>query len=232
MRPSIRRQVRKAAIILSIGAGAFVGLVGFAHTKPGRPLLAFLPGMGTAGCPVGADRDLTPEERDAARTAALLGARGREAAASRDALGFTLGFSRRVDVREWAARSGVACADTKTGALRCRDLPSRAVEGGADEVGFQFDGEGVVVAVDVVRRDDDAAAASALFYARRESATTRFGEPTEKLGSGASDDLGHGPLSSASAEYRFRDLRVRIDATNLGHGRFMVRERYQAIDPS
>ena len=117
-------------------------VVGFAHTRPGRPLLAWLgktTGLGAkrgGGCPLGYDQTATPAQREAARARFAVAHGGSERASSKPALGFTLDRTTRSDVLEWAAVHGVSCAAGKGAAdLGCAQVPDDLVPAGFRGVG-------------------------------------------------------------------------------------------------
>ncbi|AKT41590.1 hypothetical protein [Chondromyces crocatus] len=216
-----------------------VALIGFAHTKHGRPLLAFL--RGAPGCPVGMDLKLSPAEQEQLRAQVLASVRTAERASSRPALGFLLDATTRDDVARWAADHGIRCEPAKRGAaLRCADVPAAAlvVEGDAaaspahpgavDGLMLFFDGHARLIAVDASRSQLSAEAATDLVEARRASLSAMVGPPALESGVADADYLKGGALRRVSSEFRFSDYRVQLSATNLGQ-KVVVREQYQSI---
>lgn len=206
---------------------AFVAVVGLAHTPLGRPLLRWLPGMGTS-CPAGHEA-MTLAERDRVRRDVLVPLRGEAPAASRRALAFELGTTGHADALAWSHTHALACIDAGA-RLDCTDVPASALDGhvGADAIHLEFDEDGMLIAVEAVHRTDDAARAAELFHGRVDRIDAAVGPARAQ--SGAPERLARGPLSQAAADYGFSDLRARVIATNLGHGRFVVREHWQGID--
>ncbi len=90
--------------------------IGLLHTSWGRPLL-----MRLGGCPAAR---VSPAEVDRLRLSGFhaVALPGSLRAPARPALGFALEQTTRADVREWAARAGVACEARERGllSLRCR----------------------------------------------------------------------------------------------------------------
>jgi len=223
-----RRQLRALA-----GAAAFfavaMGLIGFAHTKHGRPLLALL--RGAPGCPVGAGK-LSPEQRDAAQVKVLSPLRGAERAAARPAFGFALERTTRAEVEQWAAQKGVRCEPTKHGlALRCLAVPAAVLaeaEHDVDSLLFLFDGASHLVAVDASRAQLSPEEAAHLVEAVTGALAAKAGPPAKQDGEADPDYLTGGSLRRVGAEFRFSDYRAQVSATNLGEKMF-VREQYQSI---
>ncbi len=122
-RRMLRRVVQGTVALLVLGTA----VIGFAHTKPGRPILKLL-GMGKSagGCPFGYDKPATAEARDKARLHFAKVHRGATRAADRPALGFALDTTSRADVVAWSAAHGVACAPGKTADLACSEVAAAA----------------------------------------------------------------------------------------------------------
>lgn len=144
--------LRRALVAVSGTAVLLVALGGFAHTPLGRPLLAL-----AGKCPVVLPGSLPADQREAGRAEAIKRLRGTAPAASRLALGFSLGATRRAEVDAWAAEQRLRCEPTKSGStLACHDvpvalLPERFRGAPVDELTFRFDAANVLVAV-VTRR--------------------------------------------------------------------------------
>jgi hypothetical protein len=205
-----------------------IGVIGFAHTPMGRPILPYLGflGFGHQGlCPVGADRLLTDDEVDAARRESLAASFGTEPPAAKPALGFDLGQEPRADVERWVAETRATCAEEPHGRLRCQlegTGPSR-------EVLFLFDPDDRLVGVDSSTRLADAEAAAALLTERTNAVSASAGPPTSQRGEPNAAFLGAAPLRQASASFQYADYHAELAAMNLGQGRFAVRETYQSL---
>lgn len=222
---------------LGVGLGvplAFVGVVGFAHTKHGRFLLKYLPGMGA--CPLGYDQALTGEKLDAARSAALLPFKGTTAAPARPALGFTLDETTRADVDQWSAEHGVRCsADTGSALVpqhstRCRDVPRAALPGAMRDVGdlfLQFDSHDRLIALRASSAGvsaDDAVAE----YSSSDTALARaVGAPGTRTGVAEASYLAE-PMRQLSSRYAFSNYLAEVRATNVG-SRIVYDETYQSV---
>lgn len=206
---------------------AFVAVVGVAHTDFGRPLLRYVPGMGA--CPLDT-ATLTAEDRIRVRGEQLAALAGEGEARSRVALAFELGTTTRADIDVWATAHELHCAPGRSLALRCDDVPAAALgERSFDEVSFEFDTTGVLLTVESSGHAADAASA-AEYVARRDiSLRAVLGEPTIVHGDAVAASVARGPLSQISREFRRSDVRAQVMATNLGRGRYGVREFHQLV---
>ncbi len=224
----IRRRVLQAAGVTSGLSIAFVAIVGFAHTEAGRPLLRYIPGM--SACPLDGP-PLTAEDRMRVREQTLGPLAGTTPASTRTVLAFELGTTRRHDVDAWALAHGLACAPGRKLALRCTDVPAAALGGSGDldEVSFDFAPDDTLVALEGSARLADASSAAAFVARRDASLRTSMGEPTTARGEATAAAVARGPLSQVSREFRRSDVRAQVVATNLGHGRFGVREFHQLL---
>lgn len=223
---------------LGVGLGlplAFVGVIGFAHTKHGRFLLAYLPGMGA--CPMGYDQALAGEKLDAARATALLSVRGNDKAPARPALGFTLDETARADVLAWSNEHGVSCAPEAGSALiaspsslRCRAVPASALPGASAPVTdlfLQFDRNEKLVALRASWQGVTPTDAVKGFNAREAELRREVGDPAERHGEARAEYLG-APLRQLSSSYVFSDYLAEVRATNVG-SRINYDESYQSI---
>jgi hypothetical protein len=234
-RPPLGRVVKRAlASILGLGV-AFTAVMGFAHTKPGRPLLMLIKGSRVArgACPLGYDVAATPEQKAAARRRFAATHAGAERAMSRPALGFDLDRTTRADVQAWAASHSIACRAPRSGPdLDCADVPASALPEpyrGATiaSVWMTFGARDTLTSVTVVRRDRSAEAISAAFRGLASLLAREAGRGMQS-GDSSATTLGSGLLRQASAEYRFRDYYALARATNMGDG-FALTEEYRSL---
>jgi hypothetical protein len=227
---SIKRLVQAGLGVAGLGV-AFCAFVGVAHTELGRPLLAYVPGMG-ASCPVGLDAKLSLVERDDVRDRTLATLRGGADAASQRAFGFELDQTTLEDVRRWEAAHQVHCtpADDR-GQMRCDDVPGAAVESthGLDTLLLQFDAGARLVAVDGANRSRDVEEAAAFVHQRAEHLRRTIGPAVAAAGEASAEHLASGQLRQASVEFRFANLRARVVATNMGPGGYVLREYHQSL---
>lgn len=213
---------------LTAGGALGVGLIGFAHTEAGRPLLALLPSMGDR-CPVGAD--LSPEERDAVRAEIMDGVRGDVPAASRVALGFQLAEDDSASVQRWAEAHGAACT-VSDALIRCADVPGEAVGRASpvDDLQLRFDANRRLVSVVASQGSLSAADAATRLQDERERMVATSGAWSASSGDPSASHLAAGPLAHARYDFAFADYHATLTATNLGAGRVALRMAHQAID--
>ena len=217
-------------------AMALFALVGFAHTKAGRPLLAMMGRHGGAkvGCPLGYDVAATPQQKEAARERFASAHRGEGLATARPALGFSLDVTTRADVMAWASANGVACQKPRAGAdLDCAGVPDAALPEEFRGVGVQslwldFGAKDTLISVTAIRRDASAALISATFGAVTLDLAKEAGPAASAEGDGSAARLSSGLLQQASAEYRFRNYYALTRATNMGDA-FVLTEEYRSL---
>lgn len=199
---------------------ATVGGIGALHLPAARPALRWLAGT---GCPVGEDQALTAADRASARASAMARVAGVEPAPERPALGFVLDHSGAIDVQSWASRHGVECAG-EPARLVCGPTPAIALGGQlpAREVVFELDIRQRVVGVSA---SVEAPAAEALAWI--EAASAGMPAPTALRGQAAK--LPDHDLHQVAREYRYRDYRASLTATNLGSGRVIARGIWQSV---
>ncbi len=234
---AVPRAVRVTAASVVGTAAVLTAVIGFAHTKPGRPLLAWL-GHHTglfaraAGCPLGYDRAATPEQREAYRARFARLHSGAAPAAARPALGFALDRTTRADVMAWAGTHGLACAAGKGAAdLSCESVPDALVPdafrgAGAQSVWFTFGTGDRLVAVIAVAQTDAPGPVQAAFTSVTRDLAEEAGPPARV--EGTPESLPAGTLYQATAEYRFRNYYAVTRATNLGHG-YALTEEYRSL---
>lgn len=223
---SIRRRVLQVLGLSTALAVIGVAIIGFAHTEHGRPLLAYIPGMGA--CPLDG-APLTAEDRTRIRGEVLAPLVGQHAARSRHALTFELGRTTAADVSAWATSHDISCAPGRKLALRCTPVPAQSIgqSTGFDEVSFDFDMDGRLVMVEASASLNDAARAADYVATRDLDLRDNLGTPTSSLGAARAEVVTKGPLSQISREFRGSDVRSRVMATNSGLGRFTIREFHQ-----
>lgn len=225
----------------SLVAAALVstGIIGFAHTKSGRPVLAWMGKHGImpgakGGCPLGYDKQATPEQKEIARRnfAVLHGAEG--AAAARPALGFVLDQTTRADVNAWATKNGVTCAaGGKQADLVCSEVPVGALPAPVGAVGmhgiwFNFGPNDALVSVISFRRDKSVDAISSTLHAVEDEVTREAGPAAKIGGDGSPTELETGMLAQSFAEYRFKNYYAVARATNMGAD-YVLTEEYRAL---
>jgi hypothetical protein len=206
------------------------GLIGFAHTEAGRPLLNVL--RGAPGCPVDLAA-LQPDRIEASRAAAIAKRRGPAHESSRRALAFTLGETPKAHVLAYLSEHAVPCEDKQQGTvLRCTGAPSELSPGGApriDDLHLQFDAAERLVAVDLYREGTSSCAAVAWVAEMDERLTRDVGPATGKHGEVSETFLEGGTLRRASNQYRYQGYVAEVSATRFGSRGVRVREQYQWV---
>lgn len=224
----IRRRVLQVFGVCAALGTLGVAVIGFAHTELGRPLLQYIPGMGA--CPLDGV-DLTAEDRMRLRGEVLASVAGDTAAGSRQVLSFELGRTTVDEVSAWAKSHGISCAPGRKVALRCDSVPAQSTGQATafDEVSFDFDPQGRLLMVEGSASLQDAAQAAGYVAARELALRDLLGEPTTSRGAARAETVTAGALSQISREYQHSDVHTKVVATNLGHGRFTIREYHQLI---
>ncbi len=218
------------------GAGLLVvGLIGFAHTATGKPLLGMM-GQAFRGkaCPLGYDRAATPLAREQARVRFAAAHRGEARADSRPALGFELDRTSRTEVLSFMKSHGIACrASTTVADLICDKVPGQALAeefktNQSKDLWFNFGIQNQLVSVVAISRDTTAPHVSAAFAQVTDVIASRAGPATRSSGLGDAESLGAGALRQASREFAFADYYARARATNMGSD-FMLTEEYRSL---
>ncbi|HEX2735941.1 MAG TPA: hypothetical protein VHM70_30280 [Polyangiaceae bacterium] len=207
----------------TLAVGCLIGLIGFAHTKAGRPLLHLL--ANTAGCPVdfeGGD----PKAVEAFRVDHLLRQEGTAAALSHPALGFELGQSTRADVERWLGSVNARCESTRHDSVLSCDLPARERQPGIDDLHLQFDAENRLVALDLFRPEACSSDAIGHLKQLQRELSRRVGPVTGHAGKLSSSYL-ESPYRRTAFEYNYKHYVARVSATNLAARGVRIREQYQ-----
>jgi hypothetical protein len=240
-RPAPRRAARAARVaggLLGL-AVAFTAVMGFAHTKPGRPLLALM-GMASGGkakgggCPFGYDVPPNPEQREAGLRKLAAAHPSDTVAPARPGLGFELGRDTRADVDRWAASFGITCKKPRSGIdLECTDVPDAAVPSAlrgarVSSLWFNFDASSAISGLVVNRHADDAALAQSTYASVTADITEKAGPTATVHGEPTVAFLSQGQLAQVSAEYYFQNYSAVIRATSL-RGGFSVTETYRRL---
>jgi hypothetical protein len=206
-----------------------VGLMGFAHTDAGRPLLALL-AAAQGGCPIDPVA-LRGEAAERYRQQRLLARAGQGETAGHPALHFELGVTRRSDVVAWLGERERDCRAARDDmVLKCVDL---AVDEGpmVDDLLLQFDGAQRLVAVDLFRAGDELAASLRHFEVLDEELAVRVGPATEVSDGAGLRRLRAGAFGRASRRYRYSNYEARVSVMQYGKRGVRVREQYQWTAP-
>lgn len=224
----------RAAAALGGAAALFVGVVGFAHTPAGRPLLAALGRVAHGGCPLGYDRAATPADRERAARAFAKAHPAERRALSRPALGFVLDETTSDQVLARMSAHGVTCRTSRGMAdLTCNGVPASALPGASPgpatrNLWFTFGERHQLLSVVALSRAPEAAPISDAFLTTERTLGQLAGAASVTRGSGDPDSLAAGTLARASAEFRFANYYAAAQASNLGHG-FLLTEEYRSL---
>lgn len=225
--------------------GLFVGLIGFAHTEPGRPLRPALVVLNKAmgakpqakggACPLGYDQNGSPADVEAARQRSVAQFKGAAPSQRRPALGFSLGETTRQQVDAWITEHHLTCG-ARQGPTRvtCTGVPDSALPEGyrglaIDELYLQYNPQDRLVSVGTVRSAQTPEPVSRAHGAVVAELTRQLGGPSSTAGQPETTYLAGGALRQARAEFRFSDYYATSSATNVGRGRFVVSERYEQL---
>ncbi|MBL9099833.1 MAG: hypothetical protein JNL82_02685 [Myxococcales bacterium] len=215
-RPNVRRLAWTSAGLL----GGFTLLAGAMHLPSVQRAMGWMDADGQVACPFGhgAAAPRAPRVLDDSLPAA----------AARPALGFTLDATTRADLEAWAAANAVACAPSPRNPrqVTCDAVPAGALASRLDATAawFEFGESGTLAGVKTTRRAATSAPVADEYRAAAELVTRSAGTPSvtrdEHLAS-----LDRGAFHQASREYKFRDYRAVLRATNMGDG-FLLTEQY------
>lgn len=228
----LRNLLIGGALLLLLGTA----LMGFAHTRAGRPALAWLGRVvgQPQSCPLGFDVEQSPTARAETRRRFARAHGGVVMARGRPALGFLLDRQRREDILAFAAAHHLRCERPRAGGdLECRDLPAALLPPSFGRVAVQtlwlnFGGDGTLIGVTSLRRERDPEVLSAAFRAFDEALTRKAGAAADRQEDPSAKALSAGPLRQASVEYRFRDYHAQLRITNMGDG-YLLTEEYRSL---
>jgi hypothetical protein len=219
--PRWRRRVRYALIGAATLLAVSTGVVGFAHTAAGRPLLAWL--RGAPGCPVG-HRPADPAAVEAFRVRQLARRAGSWRARSHRAQSFELGVTLLEQVRAWASARGGQCSDDQ-GTLRCTELRV-AGEPPIADLFAAGDANGVLVSLDLMRHTASSRAALEQLEVLERRLNESVGPATLALDA-RNDAALEQRFSRVALDFAYSDYVARLSATRMGPERVVVREQYE-----
>lgn len=229
----MRTWLKRSLIGVATSSVLGFGLIGFAHTSAGKPLLGWL--KGAPGCPV-ETANVNPVAIEDYRTRTLQSnlSKATTDARSTPALSFSLGQSTRDDVTRFAAKNGASCSEQAKGAaLRCTGFaPAKA---GADaqpaDLYAQFSPDGSLVAVDVFR-DVEPEAGIALLSATADRLTQHVGPMTRRSGPKPDAERLKQPFARSALEFQYKNYSAKLSIMNFGKDRYRLREQYQWLAPA
>jgi hypothetical protein len=213
-------------VLLGVGAVLVLafGLIGFAHTKPGRPLLAYMP-WAPPGCPVDM-KNVDPIAVEKFRREQLEKNQGTEAAKSHPALGFVLGQTTTADIDAFVAAHADRCEQKRKGTVyECKGV---SLDDGPviDDLHLQLDDQGRLVAVNAFRNGADPAASFAHYLGQTDKLTKDVGPVTKEHAKTEAELMARG-LQRASREFSYDGYVATVSVMNYGKRGLRVREQYQ-----
>lgn len=238
----------KKALWPAVGfAVASTALMGFAHTKPGRPLLALM-AMGKkpavesneskgAACPLGFSK-VDPSQKDAALHQQADQLRGTQRAWAKPALGFSLEKTTRADIEAWAKQNQLVCRNSRfMSDFECSDVsagllsrePTEGVNPDARVVKFTFDSQERLVSLMAVRYDRDPNTLASFYTGLVSALSTKAGPASKSEGEPNPQYLSVGPFKKASATFAFNDYYAKTWLSQIREGEFMFVEEYRSL---
>ena len=212
------RRLWRAVLIISILGLVFTAFMGFAHTKRGRPMLAWL-GRATgkgAACPLGYDKTSSLAEREAFRRNAAANHQDRQVASKRKVFSFVLGETSRTELLEWVTRAGGTCralnADFQiecVGTFFHSDTTTLWVE---------FDSKNTLVSLRGVENLHKPDEALALFDEARQDLHSQGRSNSVEQGDAKKDVVGGGLLAQALIAAEFSNFSAVVRLTNMAEG--------------
>lgn len=224
----MRRWLKRTLVTTSVTCVLGVGLIGFAHTPAGRPMLGWL--KGAPGCPaLEGNADPAAIEAYRSRTLKKNLANANDDARDTPALSFSLGKSTRQNVQSFAARSGAACKDdANQAALKCTGFAQSTT---LSDVYAQFDEEGRLVALDAFS-DFPPDAAVRYLKQREEALVASVGPVTGTSGVKPSTEELKQPYARSGIEFEYKRYSAKLSVMNFGSRGTRVREQYQWLAPA
>ena len=213
------RRLKRVATSIALVAIASTGVMGFLHTKMGKPLL-----MKLGGCPVG---NVSAAEMEKLRGQTFVAAQPATETPppATFAMGFELDKSTLKDVNTWAASHNITCDDSREGSVlvcasvRPKDLPSPSdSEVGITELTFGFRAsDKALYTVTSWRQDISAEAASLAMITSGKKMVSVLGQPHKVVGQPTAEYLSDG-MATAVINYQFTGYTASVSATKMPAG--------------
>lgn len=221
-RAHFARRARRAATAAAGVLMTLTALMGFLHTKTGRPLMARIFG---ASCPMWS---ATPEAVDRARRMGVAAELGTVRAPARPALGFRLDATTKKEVQNWAKTMHLSCDDDHPWLLQCHDvdpvlLGQSSMLGRIEELSFGFRPDGRLTTVTTLRRHLQAEQAMRIAETIATGLRAELGRDKPSTGDGKVTEA---PLSSLHMSLRYTDYFADVLAMNLPTTGVALREQY------
>lgn len=221
------RRVKKVATSIALVAIASIGVMGFLHTKMGKPLL-----MKLGGCPVG---NVSAQDMEEVRAKAFAASQPATETPppSMFALGFELDKATIKDVTAWAASHNITCDDSREGSvLVCANVSAKDVPIPEDsnvpftELTFGFRAsDKALYTVTGWRQDVSPEAAAAAMTTVGTKMVSVLGQPHVFQGKPTSTFLASEGMPTSVISYKFTGYTASVSASKMPAG-VWVREVY------
>ncbi len=218
------RRVKKVATSIVLVAIASTGVMGFLHTKMGKPLL-----MKLGGCPVG---NISAAEMEKLRGETFVASQPavETPPPATFAMGFDLDKSTLKDVVNWAGSHNITCDDSREGTVlscanvRPKDLPTPSdSEVSITELTFGFRvSDKALYTVTSWRQDISAEAGSVAMITSGKKLVGVLGPPHKVVGQPTAEFLSEG-MATAVINFQFTGYTASVSATHMPQG-IWVRE--------
>lgn len=212
--------LRRWALLAAGSLVGFTAIAGAMHIPSVQHAMGWVDASGEPVCPFGhgAAGPRAPRVVDTSLPPA----------GSRPALGFALDTTTRADLDVWAADHGVTCTakPRDPNVVSCAAVPAAALGSNLDATTawFEFGAAGTLASIKTTRRADTSAPVTSEYRATTAVVSAHAGTPT-RVDDAHLAILDRGAFHQAVAEYKFRDYRAVIRATNMGDG-FLLTEQY------
>jgi len=211
---------------------ALIGIIGFAHTKSGRFLLPYIPGMGDS-CPVGGALPL--DKLDQARDLSLKKILdGHPKTNQLNFLSFDLQKTSKDQVLLWIKeqklkhelnekQNQITVSDVKISAIGSENT---LLTNEINEISLMFSSQQSLISIVIRKTFSQAEEISTYFQARKEQLLKQYGQPSQQKGEGTVNSFSV-PLFQQVVEYLFANARINITASQFKAGQYNLVEYIQ-----
>jgi hypothetical protein len=211
-----RRRLHQVLIFFTLFLMSLVGLIGFAHTKTGRPMLMKLARYykGSA-CPLGYDKVSTLEEQKNLRFANAQKMRNMPHARFRSVMGFSLGRTKKSDLLTWTTEHSGICKTLKTDFESECTGPFFGTE--QTTLWVEFDAQDLLVSVRGVEKFTDIRPALDFYQDIKKSLKKESDGIVVETGATTEKAIQEGLLAQSSIASGYDNYRAEARLTNVGN---------------
>jgi hypothetical protein len=210
-----RKMLLKVSIYLSIISLSLVGLIGFAHTKAGRPMLMKLARYYKGdSCPLGYDKVATFAEQEKFRLSKAENMRGMPHARFRSVMGFVLGRTNRSEIMAWTKQNSGTCKALKTTFESECSGPLFNAEG--TTLWLEFDSHDTLVSVRGIEKFKDLKSAIAFYRGIKNSLQAESTLSPVETGAVSELEIQKNLLAQASLSSGYDNYSAVARLTNVG----------------